>query len=672
MKPEISEKIRSSRYWLGLIVGAVIGGLIGNTVCGSGMLTGVLISQLVGAIIGLIIVKPGNWMLAIVTGIVTALLVDVFMWVFGAPAAYLTVGMIIGALIIGALAGVIVNYTQTSHTMRNVMHSPRFVVGFTIITVIVLTAVIYPMIDTRDPTMSYGDGFLKPGTYFSIYDANIAAYSSTTVHRVDDPLSTENRQEKFLPTSQLEVIVEYLARKSMWEQGHTIKSNYYSNTDGSRGDARDLSKDMEDAIAVLSKNLDAKKDEIASKQREIADPNTSENKRKNFEKAIPGLEADVAALEKQIADIRASYENGLVITDADAVRKFEVETGLSATSEHREELLKLWHEYYDLIILADNETAVAELGLNEIREGTSFKTGIGFIKDGLGYGNYELGLFERIGRALKIDPKGKLFYTQTSSTDSSNGITQDVKLTDYTTVSEVANAVNFPLGTDDAGHDMLNMEMHAIGKSLLIGLLAGTVATLLGLLVGLLAGYVGGKVDDILTFICNIFTVIPGFVLIIIIYNMVDKTSRGVWLCGLIIGFTSWVWTARSVRSQVISLRNRDHVNLSKLSGHSLFRIILTDILPYIASYVVMAFILQVSSGILAEAQLSILGLGPDKKDGYTLGLMMYWAKLMGAYTSSNAWWAYFPVIGAIALISFSLNLMNTGLDQVFNPTLRD
>ena len=672
MKPEISEKIRSSRYWLGLIVGAVIGGLIGNTVCGSGMLTGVLISQLVGAIIGLIIVKPGNWMLAIVTGIVTALLVDVFMWVFGAPAAYLTVGMIIGALIIGALAGVIVNYTQTSHTMRNVMHSPRFVVGFTIITVIVLTAVIYPMIDTRDPTMSYGDGFLKPGTYFSIYDANIAAYSSTTVHRVDDPLSTENRQEKFLPTSQLEVIVEYLARKSMWEQGHTIKSNYYSNTDGSRGDARDLSKDMEDAIAALNKTLEAKKDEIASKKREIADPNTSENKRKNFEKVIPGLEADVAALENQIADIRASYENGLVITDADAVRKFEVETGLSATSEHREELLKLWHEYYDLIIQADNETAVAELGLNEIREGTSFKTGIGFIKDGLGYGNYELGLFERIGRALKIDPKGKMFYTQTSSTDSSNEITQDVKLTDYTTVSEVANAVNFPLGTDDAGHDMLNMEMHAIGKSLLIGLLAGTVATLLGLLVGLLAGYVGGKVDDILTFICNIFTVIPGFVLIIIIYNMVDKTSRGVWLCGLIIGFTSWVWTARSVRSQVISLRNRDHVNLSKLSGHSLFRIILTDILPYIASYVVMAFILQVSSGILAEAQLSILGLGPDKKDGYTLGLMMYWAKLMGAYTSSNAWWAYFPVIGAIALISFSLNLMNTGLDQVFNPTLRE
>ena len=139
----------------------------------------------------------------------------------------------------------------------------------------------------------------------------------------------------------------------------------------------------------------------------------------------------------------------------------------------------------------------------------------------------------------------------------------------------------------------------------------------------------------------------------------------------IVIGLTSWTWTARSVRSQVISLRNRDHVNLSKLSGHSLVRIILTDILPYIASYVVMSFILQVSSGILAEAQLSLLGLGPKTTVTPTLGLMMNWAMLYSAHTNGS-WWAYFPVILTITLISFSLNLMNTGLDQVFNPTLRD
>jgi ABC-type dipeptide/oligopeptide/nickel transport system permease subunit len=188
---------------------------------------------------------------------------------------------------------------------------------------------------------------------------------------------------------------------------------------------------------------------------------------------------------------------------------------------------------------------------------------------------------------------------------------------------------------------------------------------------GLLAGYLGGLIDNVITFVTNLFTVIPSFVLLILISYSVGKSARGVTLVAIIIGCTSWTWTTRSVRSQVISLRNRDHVNMSKLSGHSLFRIILTDILPYIASYVVMALILQISSGILSEAQLSMLGLGPATTETATLGLMMNWAMTYSAHLNGS-WWAYFPVVFTIALIAFSLNLMNTGLDQVFNPQLRD
>ncbi|MCA9997131.1 MAG: ABC transporter permease subunit, partial [Anaerolineales bacterium] len=117
--------------------------------------------------------------------------------------------------------------------------------------------------------------------------------------------------------------------------------------------------------------------------------------------------------------------------------------------------------------------------------------------------------------------------------------------------------------------------------------------------------------------------------------------------------------------------RNRDHVNLSKLSGHSIAHIITRDILPYIASYVIMALILQISSGILAEAGLSILGLGPKTTEVPTLGLMMNWAMIYQAHILGK-WWAYFPIIITIALIAFSMNLMNTGLDQVFNPALRE
>lgn len=243
--------------------------------------------------------------------------------------------------------------------------------------------------------------------------------------------------------------------------------------------------------------------------------------------------------------------------------------------------------------------------------------------------------------------------------------------TDYVNVGQVANVKKLPLGTDNFGRDVLKELVSAAGTSIVIGLLAGLVATLLGLSLGLLSGYIGGLCDDIIMFFTNIFTVIPGFVLLILISYSIGQEQRGAAVVALVIGLTSWTWTCRSVRSQVISLRNRDHVNLSKLSGHSLLRIILTDILPYIASYVVMAFILQVSSGILAEAQLSLLGLGPKTTEVPTLGLMMNWAMLYSAHTNGS-WWAYFPVILTITLISFSLNLMNTGLDQVFNPTLRD
>ena len=241
----------------------------------------------------------------------------------------------------------------------------------------------------------------------------------------------------------------------------------------------------------------------------------------------------------------------------------------------------------------------------------------------------------------------------------------------YVNITDVPNRRTFWLGTDNFGRDVLTELIYAIGTSLKIGLIAGIVATGIGLIFGLFAGFVGGIADDLIMFITNLFTVIPSFIILILISYSVGQQVRGVGIVAVIIGLTSWPWTTRSVRSQVISLRNRDHVNMSKLSGHGLIRIIFVDILPYMASYVVMAFILQISSGILAEAQLSMLGLGPATTTTATLGLMMNWAMTYTAHLNGS-WWAYFPVIFAIAIISFSLNLMNTGMDQVFNPTLRE
>ena len=418
------------------------------------------------------------------------------------------------------------------HTLRNVFHSPRFLVGFIIFMAILLTVLVYPYFVHRNPLQGLGKGFLEPGTYVSVYDTNNAG-----TYRVELPEAAANRLEANLPTDERQMMLDFLKAKGV----------------------------------------------------------------------------DVS--------------------------------GLDTSNDKMEDLLGLWNEHY-------NE---ADAKKNKY-EGFSTQA--------------KRNALRRLDTKIKNSKQNAAMSVTKGEGDEAT--TSTVAGSDYVKVDEVANAVTLPLGTDNFGRDTLTELVKATGISLLIGLIAGSIATLLGLLVGLLAGYVGGWLDDVLMFIANIFTVIPGFVLLILIYSALGAESRGITTCAVIIGITSWVWTARSVRSQVISLRNRDHVNLSKLSGHSLFRIVTTDILPYIASYVVMAFILQVSSGILAEAQLSMLGLGPNPNELPTLGLMMNWAKLFGAYTSSNAWWAYFPVILTIALISFSLNLMNTGLDQVFNPTLRD
>ena len=289
-----------------------------------------------------------------------------------------------------------------------------------------------------------------------------------------------------------------------------------------------------------------------------------------------------------------------------------------------------------------------------------------------GMTNAKKNYYKRLDRSIREIRAADTFTLMHPDEDSGELVKRsDISKTDYINVGHVTNVKRLPLGTDNFGRDVLKELVSATGTSIVIGLIAGIVATLIGLSLGLLAGYVGGFLDDIIMFVTNIFTVIPSFVLLILISYSIGQDQRGASVVAIVIGFTSWTWTARSVRSQVISLRNRDHVNLSKLSGHSLVRIILTDILPYIASYVVMAFILQVSSGILSEAQLSLLGLGPKTTEVPTLGLMLNWAMLYSAHTNGS-WWAYFPVILTITFISFSLNLMNTGLDQVFNPTLRD
>jgi peptide/nickel transport system permease protein len=222
------------------------------------------------------------------------------------------------------------------------------------------------------------------------------------------------------------------------------------------------------------------------------------------------------------------------------------------------------------------------------------------------------------------------------------------------------------LGTDVIGNDVFLQLMHGVGTSLKIGLIAGAVATLLGVLIGTLAGYLGGWIDEALMGATNVIITIPTIVILILL--SVSLETRSLLSLGLIIGITSWPWTARAVRAQTASLRTREHVDVARLSGAKTLPIILWEILPYMFSYIFMAFILQLGSGILSEAALSLLGLGPTNT--ISLGKMLQFA-IQGEAIRTGAYWAFLPPTVLLTVISFSLLMLQSSLDEVFNPKLR-
>jgi peptide/nickel transport system permease protein len=223
------------------------------------------------------------------------------------------------------------------------------------------------------------------------------------------------------------------------------------------------------------------------------------------------------------------------------------------------------------------------------------------------------------------------------------------------------------LGTDHMGREMFSMLVAGLRSSLLVGFVAGTVATVLGTLIGVYGGYKGGLLDDILTVGTNLFLVIPSLIVLILLSSSLEH-GRSLWLIALLIGGTTWTWSARAVRAQSSSLRARDHVNLARLNGYGTFGIVALHILPYLLSYIFMVFILQTAEGILGEASISMLGLGPY--DSVSLGKILNEAKTNEALTD-GAWWAFAPAMVLITSIAFSLYVINTAMEGVFNPRLR-
>jgi len=245
-------------------------------------------------------------------------------------------------------------------------------------------------------------------------------------------------------------------------------------------------------------------------------------------------------------------------------------------------------------------------------------------------------------------------------------------LTDYQPMDYVGPLAappssEFWFGTTTFGQDVFTQFVHGLKASFLVGIVGGGLGTLLGMLVGFTAGYRGGLVDEVLNTLTNIVLVIPTLAVLLIIVAYLEV--RGIFIESVFIGCTAWPWAARAIRAQTFSLRSRDFVDLAKLSGMKPRKIIFTEIAPNMMSYLLLVFILQFGGAVLIAATLDFIGLGPT--DAISLGLMMNNAVLWGALLL-GIWWWFIPPGLAITAIVGALYVTNVGLDEVFNPKLRE
>jgi peptide/nickel transport system permease protein len=223
------------------------------------------------------------------------------------------------------------------------------------------------------------------------------------------------------------------------------------------------------------------------------------------------------------------------------------------------------------------------------------------------------------------------------------------------------------LGTTFFGQDVFAQFVLGLRATFLVGVIGGGLGTLIGVLVGFTAGYRGGIADELLNMLTNIVLVIPTLAVLLIVAAYLEV--RSVFTECIFIGLTAWPWAARAIRAQTFSLRTREFVDLARMSGMRQMKIIFTEIAPNMMSYLVMTFILQFGGAILIAATLDFIGLGPT--NAVSLGLIMQYAVLWGALLLGMWWWFIPPGIGITAIVG-ALYVMNVGLDEVFNPKLRE
>lgn len=221
------------------------------------------------------------------------------------------------------------------------------------------------------------------------------------------------------------------------------------------------------------------------------------------------------------------------------------------------------------------------------------------------------------------------------------------------------------LGTDAQGRDMLTLLLLATPNTLKMGLIAGVIGVGFGSVVGLIAGQFGGWIDAIISVISDSLMTVPAIAILVIIAGNVSQMTT--LIMALVVASLSWMFTARTVRAQVLTVKERGYVEVARVNGQGPMEILFREVMPNVAPYILASFVGTVSAAILATIGLEALGLGAQNE--LTLGNTIYWAQQASAVLRGYWWW-WAPPIVIIAIIFVGLFLTSVGFDRFANPRL--
>ncbi|MEN9934519.1 MAG: hypothetical protein RLZZ387_1098 [Chloroflexota bacterium] len=224
-----------------------------------------------------------------------------------------------------------------------------------------------------------------------------------------------------------------------------------------------------------------------------------------------------------------------------------------------------------------------------------------------------------------------------------------------------------PFGTDSQGRDLFTAMIIGTPMTLRIGLIAGAIGVGFGAILGFVAAYYGGMIDNAIRLIVDVLLTVPGFLVLVVIASSVqgEMTVEGM---ALIVSLLAWMYPARTIRSQVLTMRERPFVSMARLSGMSGPEIIVRELMPNLLPYLAASFVGAVTAAVLASIGLEAFGLGPLREP--TLGMTIYWVIYYTAFVRGLWWWVMAP-ISILIILFIGLFLLSSGLDELANPRVR-